>query len=276
MVAIPAAVSATHQIIGDAGPYLLFWVLAIPVLVAIGWAHLLAAGRAQERGTAPALIWAGLAVATVVAAGAVLVGVVDTRAAPPPADSAIGRGAPLLAQRLDAFGHQPVLITIANGGRWPVATGLALELSRRGWPAYVAGDHAAMFDLGPPPGLRPRMQMVVTGTSTSARGRPTPGGGVRDPVRLTSSWGSTCARSAVDRCPASVPGAQVVAHDVLAEPFRRRGEDPATVAAGHLLDELDQPGLVVEHEDVDRGAGAGSAGRPRPASAPASPAAAAR
>jgi len=169
VVAIPAAVLATHRIIGDAGPYLLFWVLAIPVLVAIGWAHLLAAGRAQERGTAPALIWAGLAVATVVAAGAVLVGVVDTRAAPPPADSAIGRGAPLLAQRLDAFGHQPVLITIADGGRWPVATGLALELSRRGWRAYVAGDNAAMFDLGPPPGLRPRLEVVVTGTSTSAR-----------------------------------------------------------------------------------------------------------
>ena len=149
VAAMPPAVLAAHGIIGDAGPYLLFWVLAIPVLIGIGWAHFLAAGQAQERRTAAALIWAGLAVATVLAGAAVVVDALDIPTAPPPADAAIGRGAPLLAQRLDPLGHQPVLVTISSVRRWPVATGLALELSRRGWRAYLGGANAAMFDRRP-------------------------------------------------------------------------------------------------------------------------------
>ena len=82
----------------------------------------------------------------------------DIPTAPPPADAAIGRGAPLLAQRLDPLGHQPVLVTISSVRRWPVATGLALELSRRGWRAYLGGANAAMFDLRPAARARPRVE----------------------------------------------------------------------------------------------------------------------
>jgi hypothetical protein len=162
---MPAAALAAHGIIGDAGPYLLFWVLAIPVLTGIGWAQFLAAGRAQDRGTAPTLIWAVLAIATVVTGAAVVVAAFGLPTAPPPADAAIGRGAPLLAQRLAALGHEPVLVTIGTAGRWSVATGLALELTRRGWPAYVDGRNAEMFDLEPPPGHRPMPDVVVTDVS---------------------------------------------------------------------------------------------------------------
>jgi cytochrome bd-type quinol oxidase subunit 2 len=168
VVAMPPAVLAAHGIIGDAGPYLLFWVLAIPVLIGIGWAHFLAAGSARERRTAAAVVWAGLAVATVVAGAVVVVDALDIPTAPPPADAAIGRGVPLLAQQLDPVGHQPVLVTISSARRWPVATGLVLELSRRGWPAYLGGAHAAMFDLAPPHGQRPRLEILVTDVSTRA------------------------------------------------------------------------------------------------------------
>src|SRR4051812_22285257 len=40
--------------------------------------------------------------------------------------------------------------------------------------------------------------------------------------------------------PSSAPGAQVVAHDVLAEPARVGCEDPAAVARGEVLHEVDQ------------------------------------
>jgi hypothetical protein len=168
VVAMPAAVLAAHGIIGDAGPYLLFWVLAIPVLIGIGWAHFLAAGQARERRTAAAVIWAGLAVATVGAGAAVVVDAWGIPTAPPPADAGIGRGVPLLAQRLDPLGRQPVLVTISAGRRWSVATGLALELSRRGWRAYLGGANSAMFGLAPPRGRRPRVEILVTDVSTRA------------------------------------------------------------------------------------------------------------
>src|SRR4051812_40702998 len=57
--------------------------------------------------------------------------------------------------------------------------------------------------------------------------------------------------------PPPPPGTQVVAHDVLPQRGRIGREHPTAVAGREVLDEVDEPGLVVEHEDVDGRAAAG-------------------
>src|SRR5664280_1556794 len=55
-----------------------------------------------------------------------------------------------------------------------------------------------------------------------------------------------------DRSAPTGAGAQIVRHDVGAERVQRRGEYPTAVAAGDGIHEPTQPGVLAEHEHVDR------------------------
>jgi hypothetical protein len=172
LVATPITVISMSRIAGPMHPYIVIWVTAFPLILAIGWAALLVRLPLWSRVREPALPWlyrgvaVGLAVAVVALAAGRFQGfqqlpspatdqsVPDTRAAWALVDTALAGEQP-----------QPLLVDI-TGDRWAIAAGLMLPLSKRGWTLTVNKEVVFVFGDSTRSTGHERLELVVADSRT--------------------------------------------------------------------------------------------------------------
>jgi hypothetical protein len=84
----------------------------------------------------------------------------DTRAALAMLDGALASEPP-----------QPLLLNIASHDRWPLASGMALALAKRGWSVSVGKDWVFMFGEGSRPTGAEDVEVIVADARTAGRVR---------------------------------------------------------------------------------------------------------
>ena len=134
------AVYSVTRVVGAPYKYLLIWMAAIPLVPALGVVVGLQGVRVPRVRAGRAVLLGVVVLSCVAAARTVL----DAPPAVALTNQDAARAWQLVAPVLPAT-RQPVHIVINDGGRWPIASGLALELERRGYPARVDSDWTLLF-----------------------------------------------------------------------------------------------------------------------------------
>jgi hypothetical protein len=143
------AVESVTRVVGETYRYLMLWIAVLPVLPAVG--VVVALGRSRRRRPPPPALRG--AAATALALAVVIPSVLALRgvASTPPAVSAADRNVEA-AYRLVAPavgpGDTTVRIEITDGGTWPAAAGIALDLVRDGHRVRVQPPWTALFGEG--------------------------------------------------------------------------------------------------------------------------------
>ncbi len=172
LVAMPITVISMSRIAGPMHPYIVIWVTAFPLILAIGWAALLVRLPVWSRWRTPATPWLsrvvalGLTVVVVALAAGRFQGfqqipspateqsVPDTHAAWALVDTALAGEQP-----------QPLLVDI-TGDRWAVAAGLMLPLDKRGWTLTVNREAVFVFGESTRSTGHERLELVVANSAT--------------------------------------------------------------------------------------------------------------
>jgi len=147
------AVYSVTRVTGPPYHYLIVWMVVLPVIPLVGAAlaceglwcgfNLKAAAPGKPLALArpgPVLTAAAAAAILVVAVRGAANAVPATRLSDPDIASAWQAIAPFVGD-----GHEAVRIELADGGRWPAAAGIALELEEHGHPARVDPEWTFMF-----------------------------------------------------------------------------------------------------------------------------------
>jgi hypothetical protein len=157
------AVLSVTRIVGPAYHYLMIWMTVLPVLpllaAAVGaegvwsqWAARPVVDIDLEEGEPAPRSWLdrlrpGTAIALVAVLAMSALGIRDSADATPAAaltDKTIASAWHLLAPVVGT-NHDPVRIELTDGGRWPAAAGMALELERHGHPVRVEKQWTLLF-----------------------------------------------------------------------------------------------------------------------------------
>jgi hypothetical protein len=154
LTAMATAVLSFTHVAGPFFDYLIAWTTALPVVVLLGWAALLA-GRLREpvtpaaRRVAPLLVTV-LAVVVAAASGAetaALAGLpsMEAVATPQGADPALAPAAELVRTDLAAGPGRAALLRVVDPETWPVVAAVGNQLLRHHQPVAVAGAWLYMF-----------------------------------------------------------------------------------------------------------------------------------
>jgi hypothetical protein len=145
------ALFSVTRIVDQPFRYLIIWMAVLPILPLVGlaaglqgvWSEWASYGVPPRR----PLLSAGALITAAAVAAATVLGVVDSARATPAAALTDPRivGLWQLVAPVVGPGHQPVRIELADGGRWPAAAGLALELERHGHPVRVEQQWTLLF-----------------------------------------------------------------------------------------------------------------------------------
>ena len=145
------AVVSVTRIVDEPFRYLIIWMAVIPVLPLIGLAAGLQGVWSERAGDghppAHALLAPGAVITAVAVVAMSVLGLVDAGDAVPAAaltDPTIVAAWNLVAPVVGT-NHEPVRIELADGGRWPAAAGIALELERHGHPVRVEDQWTLLF-----------------------------------------------------------------------------------------------------------------------------------
>jgi hypothetical protein len=156
VVAVPVVGLSISHVVGPIYPYLLLWVTALPLALAIGWSTLVLVRPPWARWARPLpgaiRRWGSVALITglVVAIGVLIVArSIDYQRLGPVADDQYcpeTRNAWNLTQAaLASQTRQPVLVSIPTVYRWPLAAGVSLRLMKAGWKVSVTDDYVFVF-----------------------------------------------------------------------------------------------------------------------------------
>jgi hypothetical protein len=140
LVAGVLAVVSVTRVVGPTFRYLVVWMAVLPALALIGLGAALAPSRVRWRSLAAAV----LAVVVVVPLGLALRSVAQAPAPVSLTDHDIQTAYRLVAPVAGEPGGA-VRIEITDGGRWPAAAGVGLELARNGHPIRVAAPWTLLF-----------------------------------------------------------------------------------------------------------------------------------
>jgi hypothetical protein len=168
LAAMPVAIVSISRVVGPIFPYLLIWVTAFPLVLAVGWAVLLVrAGDSANRWRAPfKMAGGGLGPVLAIAVVALAVGRLtafqqllpyvtmtsdpDTRPAWAMTQTALAAERP-----------QPILIDMAQDDRWVPGSAMALQLAKQGWTVKVTDPSVFMFGYEARSTGRERLELVV-------------------------------------------------------------------------------------------------------------------
>lgn len=225
-LALPAALAGMTLVAGAASvyavtradavvyPYLVQWqvILPLPLLIAVGAllarprrrpAHLAPADRPRAAAGVPALLLAGSLVAGVGCAGYL------ASAAPPLRQGDRADVAPAVRELLPALGTPTagaVRVRIASGGSWPLAAGLVLALSRRGYDTRVTPDWTFMFGADRGSTGAESREVVLVQQPELAYAAGSPGARVLGPVTNGTETSYVVLRTAGGRPVPGLPG----------------------------------------------------------------------
>ncbi|HEY2428273.1 MAG TPA: hypothetical protein VGI06_05045 [Acidimicrobiales bacterium] len=145
LLAAALAVESVTRVVGPTYHYLVFWMVSLPVLPAIGLAIGLEGvdvGGGLPRRVRPGTVVAAIAVLGMSALG--VQGVVRAKPAAALTDKDIASAWRMVAPVVGT-NHDPVRVEIADGARWPAAAGIGLELERHGHPVRVDSQWTLLF-----------------------------------------------------------------------------------------------------------------------------------